>query len=222
MSEPAESASTPVSGRVFLLDDNHRDREIVFSFPVDDELNEAVRQLPGRWFDWRRKNWRVPASPLLAKPVQGVLARFPELEPSPEVLAWLSDSSLWRAAVTTHQDEHGSGAFLLRTLSGNPPEELELATPVGENALELPFSAESAELLLGLERVQLDDLARGCVNDLRLGRAPAPAEVVLEIGDEGEPELALLTRWNPAPAHDFRRLPEAHLFYREGRVFNRE
>src|SRR3954452_16545697 len=222
MSDPVESASRPASGRVFLLDDDPGDREIVFSFPIDDELNEAVRELPGRWFDWRRKNWRVPASPLLAKPVQGVLARFPELVPSQEVLAWLSAPRLWRAVVTAHQDEHGSGAFLLRTLSGNPPEELELATAVGENALELPFSAESAELLLELERVQLDDLARGCVNDLRLGRTPAPAELVLEIDEEGEPQLALLTRWNPAPAHDFRRLPEAHLFYRDGRVFNRE
>src|SRR5204862_452073 len=38
---------------------------------------------------------------------------------------------------------------------------------------------------------------------------------------DGEPELTVITRWNPAPAHDFRRIPEAHLFYRAGRVFNR-
>ena len=75
-------------GQVYLLDDDPRDREIVFSFPVDDEINDAVRQLPGRWFDWRRKNWRVPANPRLAGPVESVLARFPSLEPSPEVLDW--------------------------------------------------------------------------------------------------------------------------------------
>ena len=222
MSDSPQNASTRVSGRVFVLADNPRDPEIVFSFPIDDELNDAVRQLPGRWFDWRRKNWRVPAEPRLAKPVQEVLARFPELIPSPEVLDWLSDAGRWRAVVTAHQDENGAGIFLMRTLSGDPPEELEGATAVGENRLQLPLTAESAELLTSLERVQLDDLARGCVNDLRLGRVPAAADLTLMVGDDGEPEFALLTRWNPAPAHEFRRLPEAHLFYREGRVFNRE
>jgi SWI/SNF-related matrix-associated actin-dependent regulator 1 of chromatin subfamily A len=222
MSDSTLNRSAPVSGRVFLLDDNPRDREIVFSFPIHDELNDAVRQLPGRWFDWRRKNWRVPADPRLAKPVEGVLARFPELVPSQEVLAWLSDSALWRGVVTVHQDEHGAGAFLLRTMSGEPPDELAGATAVAEGRLELPFNESSAELLTELERVTLDDLARACLNDLLSGRAPAPAELGVEVGDDGEPALALLTRWNPAPAHEFRRLPEAHLFYREGRVFNRE
>ncbi len=121
MSAPPRNASTSVSGRVFLLDDDPREPEIVFSFPVHDELNEAVRQLPGRWFDWRRKNWRVPAHPRLAKRVQEVLVRFPDLVPSREVLDWLSDSALWRAVVSPHQDEHGAGVFLLRTLSGDPP-----------------------------------------------------------------------------------------------------
>src|SRR3979409_1115410 len=143
MSDSPQNASTRVAGRVFVLADNPRDPEIVFSFPIDDELNEAVRQLPGRWFDWRRKNWRVPAQPRLAKPVQEVLARFPELVPSPEVLDWLNDAGRWRAVVTAHQDENGAGIFLMRTLSGDPPEELEGATALGENRLQLPLTAES-------------------------------------------------------------------------------
>jgi SWI/SNF-related matrix-associated actin-dependent regulator of chromatin subfamily A-like protein 1 len=217
MSDSTRSTSRPVSGRVFLLDDDPREREIVFSFPVHDELNNAVRQLPGRWFDWRRKNWRVPADPRLAKPVAGVLARFPELKPSREVLDWLSDSARWRAVVTAAQDEHGSGVFLLRTLSGDPPEELGAAASTGE----LPFSSESASLLAGLERVELDDLARASLADLRAGRTPAPAWLSMDVDDDGEPELTLVTCWDPAPAHEFRKLPEAHLFYRLGRIFNR-
>jgi SWI/SNF-related matrix-associated actin-dependent regulator of chromatin subfamily A-like protein 1 len=209
------------TGTVYLLEDDPRDREIVFSFPVDQEINAAVKQLPGRWFDWRRKNWRVPANPRLAKPIAGVLARFPELSPSREVLDWLSDSARWRAVVTAYQDEHGRGAFLLRTLSGDPPEEVLAATSAGEGHLELPFSAESASLLGGLERVELDDLARACLADLVAGRSPAPASLSMGMDDDGEPELTLVTRWNPAPAHEFRKLPEAHLFYRSGRVFNR-
>ena len=62
------------SGQVYLLEAGPRERELVFSFPVDEELNDAVKQLPGRWFDWRRKNWRVPAHPRVAKPVAEVLA----------------------------------------------------------------------------------------------------------------------------------------------------
>ena len=220
MPDSTQNASAPVSGRVFVLDDNPRERAIVFSFPVHDELNDAVRELPGRWFDWRRKNWRVPAHPRVAKPVEEVLARFPELKPSAEVLDWLSDSARWRALVSVHQDEHGTGVFILRSLQGDPPEELAGATVTADDRRELPFDADSANLLTQLERVELDDLARACVNDLRAGRHPAPAELSLQVGDDGEPELAVLTRWNPGPAGDFRRLPEAHLFYRDGRIFN--
>jgi len=221
MPDPSRSPSTPVSGRVFLLGDDSREREIVFSFRAAEELNAAVRELPGRWFDWRRKNWRVPAHPRLAKPVAEVLTRFPELSPSGEVLDWLDDASRWRAVVTAHQDEHGSGVFLVRTLSGDPPASLRSAAVAGEGHWELPFSAANATLLGRLERTELDDLARACVSDLLEGGAPAPAALSMGIDDGGEPELTLVTRWNPAPAHDFRRLPEARLFYRAGRVYNR-
>jgi len=210
------------ASRVYLLDDDPREREIVFSFPVDEEINNAVKQLPGRWFDWRRKNWRVPANPRLAKPIEKVLARFAELTPSSEVLDWLGESRRWRAVATAHLDEHGTGVFLLRTLSGDPPEELLEVATAGEGHLELPFSEDNAHLLSrGLERVELDDLARACIADLRDGRTPTPAALSTGIDDDGEPELTVITRWNPAPAHDFRHIPEAHLFYRAGRVFNR-
>jgi len=209
------------SGRVYLLEDNPRERELVFSFPVDEELNEAVKQIPGRWFDWRRKNWRVPAHPRVAKPIEGVLERFPRLEPSREVVRWLGESRQWRAVVTAHQDEHGRGAFLLRTLQGDPPPEVVAATSQGEGHLELPFAPSNAHFLADLDRVELDDLAHACLVDLLGGHSPAPASLTMGIDDDGEPELTLVTRWNPAPAHDFRRIPEARLFYRAGRVFNR-
>ncbi len=210
-----------MSGSVTLLDDDSRERELVFSFPVDEELNEAVRQLPGRWFDWRRKNWRVPAEPRAAKGVEAVLARFPELEPSPQVLEWLRDAGRWRALVTVLKHE-GSGAFVMRTLSGDVPSGIDGALAVAEDRLVFPFDRESAEQLSRLQGVELDDLARACVADLRAGRDPAPAELTLEVGEEAEPELALLTRWDHGPAFEFRRLPEAHPVYREGRFFNRE
>ena len=208
-------------GRVWLLADNPREPELVFDFPFDEELNEAVKRLPRRWFDWRRKHWRVPADPRLGGAVEEVLARFPELSPAPEVLAWLTDSGRWKALVTV-VSRSGEGAFVLRTISGDPPAELAHAESVGEGRLVLPFDAHSAELLREVEGLQLDDLARYCARELRAGREPAGAELSLEIGDDGEPALTLQTRWDPVPLRDYKRLPEAHPVPLHGRFFKRD
>jgi SWI/SNF-related matrix-associated actin-dependent regulator 1 of chromatin subfamily A len=209
------------AGRVWLLADNPRDPELVFDFPFDEELNDAVKRLPRRWFDWRRKHWRVPADPRLAKTVEALLGRFPELVPAPEVVTWLTDSDRWRALVGVVSRD-GQGAFLLRTISGDPPAELARAEGAGEGRLMLPFDAPNAELVAALEGVQLDDLARFSARELRAGRQPAGAELTLEIGDDGEPALTLNTRWDPAPARDYRRLPEAQPVALHGRFFTRD
>ena len=221
MSEPRENQSEPLAGRVWLLSDDPREPEIVFEFPFHEELNEAVKAIPRRWFDWRRKHWRVPAHPRLAKSIETVLARFPELTPSPEVLAWLSDSDRWRALVSAVEYE-GGGAFVMRTLSGDAPDDLEGAIVVGEGRAVFPFSAESARSLAQAQGAQLDDLASLCARELRAGREPAPAELGLEIGDDGEPAVTIFTVWDPAPARDFKQLPEAHPVGRDGRFYQRD
>ena len=218
----AAAGDSGAVGRVWLLDENPRRPELVFAFPVDEELNDAVKRLPGRWFDWRRKHWRVPADPSVAKPVEAVLERFGGLVPAPEVLAWLSDSDRWRALVSVVLHEQG-GAFVVRTLSGEPPAaELEGGIAIAEDRLVFPFSAENAERVEALEGARIDDLARACARELELGRAPAPAELTLQIGDDGEPELALFSVWDPTPARDFKRLSEAKPVARAGRFFNRD
>src|SRR5215210_4215805 len=216
-----EQQQAPATGRVSLLAEDPHDRELVFDYGFDEQLNGAVKRLPGRWFDWRRKHWRVPADPRIAKQVATLLARFPQLVPGREVLAWLSDSDRWRAlvSVTAHQ---GAGAFVLRTLAGDPPVELAGAIPAGPHRLMLPFAARAARRLSALEGVELDDVARACARELDAGGSPASAELELETADDGEPELTLATRWDPAPAREFRRLPEAHLVERIGRYFNRD
>jgi SWI/SNF-related matrix-associated actin-dependent regulator 1 of chromatin subfamily A len=219
--DETNTEQAPVRGRVWLLADDPRGPELVFDFPVDQELNEAVKRLPGRWFNWRYKHWRVPADPRIAKSVEVLLARFPELVPGAEVLAWLGDSDRWRALVSVTSHE-GRGAFLLRTLSGDLPDDLEGGIEVGDTRLVFPFSAESAGELPRLEGVQLDDLAKLCVRELRAGRAPAPAELTVEMGDDGEPVIALYTIWDPGPAREFRQLPEAQLSARSGRFFSRD
>ena len=220
MSVQPGTDSAPAQGRVWLLQDP-RQPELVFDFPFNEDLNEAVKELPRRWFDWRRRNWRVPADARLGKTIEALLARFPELVASPEVLVWLSDSDRWRALVTV-VSQNGRGAFVLRTVSGEPPEELEGDTSLGEGRLVLPFDAATAARLQSLEGVELDDLAKPCARELRDGLVPAPAELTLEIGDSGEPELCLFSVWDPAPARDFKKLPEARPVFRAGRYFRRD
>ena len=53
--DPIQNESEPASGQVWLLADNPREPELVFDFRFHEDLNEAIKELPGRWFDWRRK-----------------------------------------------------------------------------------------------------------------------------------------------------------------------
>ena len=146
---------------------------MVFDFPFHEDLNEAVKELPRRWFDWRRKHWRVPAHPRVAKAVEALLAQFPDLVPSPEVLAWLSDSDRWRA-VGTVVARDGRGHFLVRTLQGDRPAELE-ARPRPATAACCSRSARRARLLVQqLEGLRLDDLAPACARELRDGETRRP------------------------------------------------
>ena len=221
-SEPLPTESEASQGRVWLRDEDPREgRELVFDFPFDEDLNEAVKRLPKRWFDWRRKHWRVPADARIGKLVAELLGSFPNLEPSPEVLTWLNESDRWRAAVTVVAHD-GAGAFLMRTLAGDPPDALEGALPAGEGKLLLPFGSAGARRLTSLEGVHLDDLARTCARELDAGLSPAPAELGLEIGDHGEPDVTLFTLWDAEYAKEFRRLPEARLVHRPGRYFGRD
>jgi hypothetical protein len=222
VSEPILNEPEVQGGAVWLLADNPRDPEIVFEFPFDEELNEAVRRLPGRWFNWRRKHWRVPADPRIAKQVAEVLEQFERLKPSAEVLDWLSDSDRWRALVFVGAHD-GVGAFVLHTISGDPPEEV-ARTSVGgrEGRLVIPFASPAALGVAEIEGAQLDDLARASARELALGRKPDAAELTLEIGDDGEPELTVYSGWDQGPADDFRRLSEARAVPRSGRFFARD
>ncbi len=217
-----DSRPGPERGRVWLLAEDRSKRELVFDFPVDEELNEAVKELPGRWFDWRRKHWRVPAEVATAKAVAELLERFPELAVEPDVVAWMSDSERWRALVSVVIHD-GAGAFVVRTVSGDPPETgLEGGIATSEDRLVFPFAAQSAARLAGLDGTRIDDLAQSCIRSLLAGRKPPPAELAVEIGDEGEPELTLFTVWDPTVARAYKKLPEAKPVPRSARVFNRE
>src|SRR5918992_1002901 len=217
---PPERCSSTAHGRVWLQGLGSREPEIVFAFPFHEQLNAAVKRVPGRWFDWRRKHWRIPADRRRAPEIETVLACFPALRVSPEVHDWLHDAHRWRALVSVTALE-GEPVFLLRTLSGELPPELPGAVDAGQDRMTLPLDGPTAERLITLEGAQLDDPARESVEALRLGAAPAGATLGVEIGFEGEPELVLTTRWDAAPAFEYARLPEAQYAEREGRFFIR-
>ncbi len=219
--DPIKRDPEPVSGQVWLLADNPREPELVFDFRFSEELNEAVKMLPRRWFDWRRKHWRVPAHPRVAKQVEDLLARFPDLVPSPDVLAWLSDSDRWRAVCTVVARE-ARGHFLVRTLQGDRPDELDRGADAGDGRTLFPFSAENATLLRHLDGLRLDDLAAACARLLELGEPPPAAEMTLQIGEDGEPHFTVFHTWDRAPATAFRELSEAHPVHRPGRFFLRD
>jgi SWI/SNF-related matrix-associated actin-dependent regulator 1 of chromatin subfamily A len=206
---------------VWLLADEPRGPELVFEFPVDAELNEAVKRLPGRWFNWRYRHWRVPADPRIAKAVAALLSRFPELTPGADVLAWLDESDRWRALVSVGLYE-GEGAFVMRSLSGDLPEELEGAIELAPGRFIFRFTDPDANELPRVEGVELDDLASYCMRELRAGRQPAPAELALEVGEDSEPAVVLYTVWDPRAGREFKTLPEAHAVSRSGRFFGRD
>jgi SWI/SNF-related matrix-associated actin-dependent regulator of chromatin subfamily A-like protein 1 len=219
--DPTQPEPEPVSGQVWLLADNPREPELVFDFSFNEELNEAVKELPRRWFDWRRKHWRVPAHARVAKQVEDLLARFPDLVPSPDVLSWLSDSDRWRAVCTVVARE-GRGHFLVRTLQGERPGELDRGTDAGDGRTLFPFGAENATLLRHLDGVRLDDLAAACARLLELGERPPAAEMTLQMDEDGEPAFTVFHTWDRAPVVAFRELSEAHPVHRPGRFFLRD
>ncbi len=217
---PESSSDQPSTGEVWLREAGTRDAELVFAFPIDKELNDAIRQLPGRWFDWHRKHWRVPADPRNGPAVTSILARFPQLVPREDVLAWLSDSGRWRGLVSlTARD--GQGFFVIRTMSGERPDSLEGARRTEGGLDLLPLDADGAERLREAKGAQLDDLAREAVEEIRGGGSPVPATLDLELDDQNEPQLALIPGWDLTSTDAFRKLPEARPFERSGRFFDR-
>jgi hypothetical protein len=220
VSEPAETQEAPTGGSVWLREAGTRDAELVFDFPLDHDLNAAVKQLPGRWFDWRRRNWRVPADPRLAPSVGQILERFPKLEATPGVRDWMSDSHRWRGLVSVTARE-GKGVFAVRTLAGEPPSELPGPADDGPLVL-LPLSRAGADLVEGLDGADLDDPARACVREIRDGVSPAPAELAFDTDDDGEPQFVLYTVWDPQPVRELARLSEGRFKERHGRFFRRD
>src|SRR3712207_2153985 len=105
---------------VLRLDADGR-RIVVLAFPYDAHVVDAVRRIPGRRFDWDRREWFAPAEDWVGVHVADILARFPELEAAPDVAAWLGAlRERWIGRVVTTRHD-ARGWFELQTRAGPVP-----------------------------------------------------------------------------------------------------
>src|SRR4051794_18460987 len=199
----------PAGPNVELRDAEGDARIVVLAFPYDARIVNAVRGIPHRRFDWDRREWWAPVDDWVGVHVADVLARFPELEPSDEVAAWLANlRSRWIGRVRTARRD-GRGWFVLETRAGELPDELAgVAIPRDERRALAPLTAEVAAALREQPSARLDAAAARCLTILELGRAPAPARLDHVTGVDGE-ALRLEVLWDPDAGEAFDRLKGA-------------
>ena len=181
-------------------------QEVVLSFPYDAHLVAAVRTLPGRRFDWDRREWSAPADGWVAAKLAEILRFRPELSRTPEFDEWLANAEqYWIGHVRTTRYD-GRGWFALDTLAGTPPEalrEIEL-----DGRWLAPLTREAAVALTELRDRRLSVGARRCLEALEYGEQPPAARLILTRGVAGE-RFTLETFWDPEIQAAFEQLPGA-------------
>ena len=182
--------------------------EVVLAFPYDSSIVEAARRIPGRRFDWDSREWSAPVDDWAAIHVADIIERFPELESSAEVDAWLSGvQQRWIGAISTGV-RGGRGFFVLRTRAGTLPEELAAEAEEHDGRHWLPMRLDVAEQLLEISSARLDAPANRCISHLRSGLEPPPAILNFVEGVAGT-HFKLDVLWDEDAAKAFDALPGA-------------
>jgi SWI/SNF-related matrix-associated actin-dependent regulator 1 of chromatin subfamily A len=183
-------------------------QEVVLAFPYDGHLVAAVRTLPGRRFDWDRREWSAPADGWVAAKLAEILRFRPELRRTQEFDEWLAAVELhWIGHVRTTRYD-GRGWFALDTLAGTP------GAALREGAIELdtrwlvPLTRDAAMALLELRDPRLSLGARRCLEALEHGEQPPAARLILTRSVAGE-RFTLETFWDPEIQTAFEQLPGA-------------
>ena len=182
---------------------------LVFDLEVEEHVNAAIKRLPGRRFDWRRRVWTVPAVPRVAGAVVELLDARPWLTVSDAARDWLLAHAVWTASVGVWTREERP-VFVVVDDGGEAPAPLaERADPWHAGRWSLPLDAPSAALLAGLEGAVLDARAREAVEAIRAGSGPTGARLGLGRDDEGEQRFELEIGWAVDRREAFLALPEA-------------
>ncbi|MBW3654138.1 MAG: DEAD/DEAH box helicase [Actinobacteria bacterium] len=190
------------------LRDQGDEQIVVLAFPYDARIVHVVRAIPGRRFDWDRREWWAPVDDWVGVHVADVIERFPELSASDEVRAWLAAiERRWVGNVGAVRYD-GRGWWTLWTRAGSAPDELlagSIARPDG--VVLAPLTRAGAEALAEQDAVRLEPGARRCVEALLSGVAePPPARLTAARTFDGE-RLRLDVLWDPDAGKAFSRLP---------------
>jgi SWI/SNF-related matrix-associated actin-dependent regulator of chromatin subfamily A-like protein 1 len=181
---------------------------IILAFPYDPHIVAVVRGIPGRRFDWDRREWWAPLDDWAGVHVAEVLDRFPELTTSAQVDAWLAAiQRRWVGRVSTARHD-GRGWFRLHTRAGTVPEALAAGSLERDGALLAPLTRAGAEALAAAPGARLDGPARRCLWALERGEAPPPARLAVAETVDGT-FLRLEVLWDHAAGRAFEDLPGA-------------
>jgi SWI/SNF-related matrix-associated actin-dependent regulator of chromatin subfamily A-like protein 1 len=181
---------------------------VILAFPYDAHIVARVRGIPGRRFDWDRREWWAPVDDWTGVHVADVLDRFPELTTSAQVDAWLAAiERRWVGRVSTTRHD-GRGWWVLRTRAGRVPDELSDGAIEVEGALLAPLTAAGAEAIAALPGARLDAQARRCLSALERGEEPPPARLSVSETVEGT-FLRLDVLWDEDAGAAFEDLPGA-------------
>src|ERR671932_678697 len=183
---------------------------VVLSFPYDPQVVALVRRIPGRRFDWDRREWYAPVDDWAGVHVADVVDRFPELTTSAEVDLWLrAVERRWVGRITTTRHD-GRGWFVLHTRAGAIPDALQSGSLEQEDGTVLvPLTRAAADAIDELRSARLDGAAQRTLQSLLGGLEPVPpARLVLHHGTDGE-RLKLEVLWDQDTGEAFEKLPGA-------------
>ncbi len=192
-----------------LRPDSDGEQIVVLAFPYDAHIVAIVRGIPGRRFDWDRREWWAPAGDWAGVHVADILERFPELSASEQVRAWLAQiQRRWIGAVGTARHD-GRGWWVLHTRAGAIPEALKEGSVAREDGTTLAALTEAGAAALADEpSTKIGAGANRCIQALLCGEDPPPARLTAARTFDGE-RLRLEILWDPEIGTAFGKLPGA-------------
>ncbi len=194
--------------------------ELVLDVPRD--LNDVVRTIPGRYFDWGNHVWRAPLGVPAAITVKQLLDR-PDtaLFPDAEVSDWLRTLDRWHGEARVIELPAGPRLAVV-TVLGEPPQRLREASTrlepaeaeraVGATSAVvdvLPFDADGVAVLDATDGLVVDTSAMLAAAELRIGRRPSAGTLRAGRDDQRTLRLELLPGWSRRLQQEFQALPEA-------------
>ncbi|WP_319954300.1 DEAD/DEAH box helicase [Patulibacter brassicae] len=198
---------------------------------VPRRMNDAVRRIPGRYFDWGAKRWRAPLSPRAAGIVKRLLEdREAGLRPDARAAEWLAGLAGWQGEVRVLETDDGP-RLAVASVYGRPPAGLVAAAlaelpaadgdappsvagddeepPPGGPVHLLPFDAAGVAILDRLPELAVDPTAMLAAAELRIGRRPAAATLRAGRDEHEQPTIELLPGWSRRAQLAFAALPDA-------------